>query len=60
MLIFYDKEKKLLLNFMNNLKDINLKNLKFEIWSFIRLVRVSVVKKNLLISILSFLFLFKV
>lgn len=35
MLIFYDKEKKLLLNFMNNLKDINL---KFEIWSFIRLV----------------------
>lgn len=38
MLIFYDKEKKLLLNFMNNLKDINLKNLKFEIWSFIRLV----------------------
>lgn len=45
MLIFYDKEKKLLLNFMNNLKDINLKNLKFEIWSFIRLVRVSVVKK---------------
>lgn len=60
MLIFYDKEKKLLLNFMNNLKDINLKNLKFEIWSFIRLVRVSGVKKNLLISILSFLFLFKV
>lgn len=46
MLIFYDKEKKLLLNFMNNLKDINLKNLKFEIWSFIRLVRVSVVKKT--------------
>lgn len=38
MLIFYDKEKKLLLNFMNNLKDINLKNLKFEIWSFIRIV----------------------
>lgn len=38
MLIFYDKEKKLLLNFMNNLKDINLKNLKFEIWSFILLV----------------------
>lgn len=38
MLIFYDKGKKLLLNFMNNLKDINLKNLKFEIWSFIRLV----------------------
>lgn len=38
MLIFYDKEKKLLLNFMNNLKDINLKNLKFEIWSFIHLV----------------------
>lgn len=38
MSIFYDKEKKLLLNFMNNLKDINLKNLKFEIWSFIRLV----------------------
>lgn len=38
MLIFYDKEKKLLLNFMNNLKVINLKNLKFEIWSFIRLV----------------------
>lgn len=38
MLIFYGKEKKLLLNFMNNLKDINLKNLKFEIWSFIRLV----------------------
>lgn len=38
MLIFYDKEKKLLLNFMNNLKDVNLKNLKFEIWSFIRLV----------------------
>lgn len=38
MLIFYDKEKNLLLNFMNNLKDINLKNLKFEIWSFIRLV----------------------
>lgn len=38
MLIFYDQEKKLLLNFMNNLKDINLKNLKFEIWSFIRLV----------------------
>lgn len=38
MLIFYDKEKKLLLNFLNNLKDINLKNLKFEIWSFIRLV----------------------
>lgn len=38
MLIFYDKEKKLLLNFMNNLKDINLKNFKFEIWSFIRLV----------------------
>lgn len=45
MLIFYDKEKKLLLNFMNNLKDINLKNLKFEIWSFIRLVKVSGVKK---------------
>lgn len=51
MLIFYDKEKKLLLNFMNNLKDINLKNLKFEIWSFIRLVYVSGVKNPLLISI---------
>lgn len=36
---------------MNNLKDINLKNLKFEIWSFIRLVKVSGVKKTLLISI---------
>lgn len=36
---------------MNNLKEIYLKNLKFEIWSFIRLVYVSGVKKTLLISI---------
>lgn len=46
MLIFYDKEKKLLLNFMNNLKDINLKNMEFYSFSlsFWR-------KKTLLISI---------
>lgn len=29
MLIFYDKEKKLLLNFMNNLKELEIWNMEF-------------------------------